>query len=79
MVYLVSSGDYAFISRRKGGFIAFRVENAQVWSESLRKYKVFTDARGSALRFGPAPYLFDSEIQEAVARTLELYQERSCR
>ena len=66
-------------AEERGGFIAFKVENAQVWSEGLRKYEVFTDARGSALRFGPAPYLFDSEIQEAIARTLELYQERSCR
>ena len=63
----------------RGGFVAFKVDNAQAWSESLRQYQVFTDARGSALRFGPAPYLFESEIQEAITRTIELHQERQCR
>lgn len=62
--------------QNRGGFVAFRVDHAQLWSEELRQYKVFTDARGSALRFGPAPYLLDSEIQEAIARTLTLHKER---
>ena len=56
----------------RGGFVAFHVEHAQHWSQELRELNVFTDARGNALRFGPAPYLSDDEIDEGIARTLHL-------
>ena len=60
----------------RGGFVALKVNQAQEWSVALRSLKVFTDARGDALRFGPAPYLLDDEIDEAIARTLTLSKQR---
>lgn len=39
-----------------GGFVAFRTERAREISAELRRRGVFTDARGSILRAGPAPY-----------------------
>ena len=57
---------------RRGGFVAFRVEGAHEWSRRLRELHIFTDARGDALRFGPAPYLLDAEIDEAISRALTL-------
>jgi kynureninase len=37
-------------------------------SDALRARGVHTDARGEFLRFGPAPYLTDDQLLEAIAR-----------
>ncbi|MBX3226246.1 MAG: aminotransferase class V-fold PLP-dependent enzyme [Labilithrix sp.] len=52
----------------RGGFVALRTPEAGALSKALRADGVFTDARGEMLRFGPAPYLLDDEIDEALAR-----------
>ena len=54
------------------GLSLCRVEGAHEWSRRLRELHIFTDARGDALRFGPAPYLLDAEIDEAISRALTL-------
>lgn len=51
----------------RGGFVALNTPRAQEISAGLREDGVFTDARGDMLRLGPAPYLTDAEIDEAVA------------
>ena len=50
----------------RGGFVALRTPRARELSAQLREDGVFTDARGDILRLGPAPYLTDDEIDEAV-------------
>jgi kynureninase len=56
----------------RGGFVAVRIEGAPAVSKALRERGVFTDARGELLRFGPAPYVTDDEIDRAVAALREL-------
>jgi kynureninase len=51
----------------RGGFVSLRTPDATTLSAALREDGVFTDARGDMLRLGPAPYLLDRELDEAVA------------
>ena len=48
------------------GFLALRSPRAAELKESLRQRGVFTDSRGHYLRLGPAQYLADAQIEEAV-------------
>lgn len=49
-----------------GGFLALRSRNAAELVRRLRARGVFVDARGETLRLGPAPYLSDRQLQDAV-------------
>jgi kynureninase len=51
---------------RRGGFLAIRTEDAVALSRRLRERGLFTDARGTVVRLGPAPYLRDDQLREAV-------------
>ena len=51
----------------RGGFVSLRTSDATALSKALREDGVFTDARGDMLRLGPAPYLLDAELDDAVA------------
>ncbi|MCC6214119.1 MAG: kynureninase [Polyangiaceae bacterium] len=51
----------------RGGFVAARVRDARRAVEQLRARGVWVDARGEALRLGPAPYVTDDELDLAVA------------
>lgn len=53
---------------RRAGFLALRCADARGLSESLRAQGVLTDARGAMLRLGPAPYLSDQQLRDAIAR-----------
>jgi len=59
-----------------GGFLALRTPHAAALCRSLQDRGVLTDYRGDVLRFGPAPYLADSQLTAAIdalgeaARTL---------
>jgi selenocysteine lyase/cysteine desulfurase len=48
------------------GFLVLYSESAAVISEKLREKNVWTDYRGNSLRLGPAPYISDSQITEAM-------------
>ncbi len=48
------------------GFLALRSPRAGELCRGLRERGVLTDFRGDALRFGPAPYLSDSQLDEAM-------------
>lgn len=52
---------------RRAGFVAVRVADADAVVSELAARGVMTDSRGDYLRFGPAPYLLDDEIDQGVA------------
>ena len=51
---------------RRGGFVALDAPRASQLAALLRSRDVFTDHRGSVLRLGPAPYVTDAQLDEAV-------------
>ena len=51
---------------RRGGFLALEAPRAGEISARLRHCRVFTDHRGTVLRMGPAPYVTDAQLDEAV-------------
>ncbi|MEJ2084675.1 MAG: kynureninase [Acidobacteriota bacterium] len=57
-----------------GGFLALRSPHAGALHEGLLEHGVFTDFRGEILRLGPAPYLCDDQLIEAMALLGELAQ-----
>jgi selenocysteine lyase/cysteine desulfurase len=65
--------DPAVVSRDRdcplgeiGGFLALRSPVATSLARSLHDRGVWTDARGEVLRLGPAPYLSDRQLQDAI-------------
>jgi kynureninase len=52
---------------RRAGFLAIRAPRAIEYARRLRVRGVFVDARGEVLRLGPAPYLADEQLRDAVA------------
>jgi len=52
---------------RRGGFLAVRAPRAAAICEALRRAGVLTDFRGQVLRLGPAPYLADEQLRDAIA------------
>jgi len=65
--------DPAAVSRERdcpleevGGFLALRSPMATTLVRSLHARGVWTDARGEVIRFGPAPYLSDTQLRDAM-------------
>ncbi|MEP6689071.1 MAG: aminotransferase class V-fold PLP-dependent enzyme, partial [Gemmatimonadales bacterium] len=58
-----------------GGFLALRSPAAVSLVGSLRARGVWTDARGEVLRFGPAPYLSDTQVADAMGVLGEVVRE----
>lgn len=54
------------VPERRGGFLAIRAPRAVEIVRALRKRSVYADARGEILRLGPAPYLRDGQVRDAV-------------
>jgi kynureninase len=52
---------------RLGGFLALRAPQAAQLGRKLRERGVWVDARGDYLRLGPAPYLSDAQLRDALA------------
>ncbi|NEE00405.1 kynureninase [Phytoactinopolyspora halotolerans] len=50
-----------------GGFLALRGPGASALHDALADRGVYTDCRGHYLRFGPAPYLSDAQLRDAMA------------
>lgn len=50
----------------RGGFVSIRHPEAGALVAQLKGRGIFADARGDRLRLGPAPYVLDDEIDEAV-------------
>jgi kynureninase len=57
---------------RRGGFLAIRTSRAAAVAQGLRGRGVLVDARGDILRLGPAPYLSDDQLREAIRRLGDL-------
>lgn len=57
---------------RRGGFLAIRAPRAADLSRALKARGVFTDARSDILRLGPAPYLDDRQLHDAIAAAGEV-------
>ena len=57
------------------GFLALRTPLAPVLVRLLRERRVFVDHRGDILRIGPAPYVRDDQLAEAVSRLATLLAE----
>ncbi|HEX6232516.1 MAG TPA: hypothetical protein VFZ63_05270 [Jiangellaceae bacterium] len=55
-----------------GGFLALTSPHAERLKAALLKRGVLTDSRGTYLRFGPAPYLTDEQLESAGAILGEL-------
>lgn len=54
-----------------GGFLAVISPRAEQLSTALRQRHVWTDFRGDVLRFGPAPYLSDRQLQDGLEALAE--------
>jgi kynureninase len=64
---------------RRGGFLAIRAPKARELAHRLRERGVFVDARGDVLRIGPAPYLRDDQLTDAVAVLGDVIRETASR
>lgn len=51
---------------KNGGFLSLTTPHARDIRARLMHNGVFTDARGDILRFGPAPYITSSQIEQAM-------------
>ena len=74
--------DPAVVSRERdvplseiGGFLALRSPRATSLARELHARGVLTDARGDVLRLGPAPYLSDPQLHEALGILAEVARE----
>jgi kynureninase len=59
---------------RLGGFLALTSPRAGAIHQALLKEGVHTDFRGDILRLGPAPYLSDRQLHDAVSTLGEVAQ-----
>jgi selenocysteine lyase/cysteine desulfurase len=59
--------DRAFPLEQIGGFLVLTSPRAAELCKALRQRGVWTDSRGQALRFGPAPYLHEGQLDQAMA------------
>jgi kynureninase len=57
------------------GFLALRTPHAPVLVGLLKERRVFVDHRGDVLRVGPAPYVRDDQMAEAITRLATLLAE----
>jgi kynureninase len=57
---------------RRAGFLAIRTPHAAALVSALRARHLFADSRGDVLRLGPAPYVSDAQLSDAIVllRTL---------
>ncbi|MFC5381165.1 aminotransferase [Aquipuribacter nitratireducens] len=60
----------------RAGFLALRTPHAAALQAALLERGVLTDHRGDVLRLGPAPYLRDDQLDEAVALLGECLRSR---
>jgi len=60
------------------GFLALQCSKATSVTRALRERGVLTDARGGVLRFGPAPYLSDQQLRDAMGLLGEVAKAGMC-
>ena len=62
----ISKRDTTISPDNIAGFLVLYSDSAGKISEKLKEKNVWTDYRGNVLRFGPAPYISDAQIKEAM-------------
>jgi kynureninase len=62
----IVSRDRGVLLTEIGGFLALRSPVATSLARRLHARGVWTDARGEVLRLGPAPYLSDRQLRDAI-------------
>jgi kynureninase len=60
------------VPEARGGFLALEAADAAGLFEGLLARGVRTDYRGPVLRFGPAPYLSDAQLVDAMEALAEV-------
>ncbi len=55
-----------------GGFIVFYTKFANQITKELRKRNIYVDYRGENLRFGPAPYISNKQLSDAILALREI-------
>ncbi|MFZ4592575.1 MAG: kynureninase, partial [Ignavibacteria bacterium] len=60
--------------KNTAGFLTFITPFAGKFTEELKIRNIFADSRGEFLRFGPAPYLTDNQLKEAIYELREIIQ-----
>ena len=60
------SRDHSVTTQQRGGFISLKSAYAALITKKLHQQKVFCDRRGDTLRIGPAPYLCDRQLHDAM-------------
>jgi kynureninase len=58
---------------RRGGFLAIRTADAAAAVAALRTRRVFSDSRGDVLRLGPAPYVSDKQLTDAISSLADFF------
>ena len=71
----ILSRDGACPLNEVGGFLALRCPSAPTLARRLRARGVWADARAEVLRLGPAPYLSDRQLRDAVGLLGEVARE----
>lgn len=71
----VLSRDPSCPLRDLGGFLALRSPSAVSLARDLHARGVWADARGEVLRLGPAPYLSDRQLRDAIGLLGEVVRE----
>lgn len=61
----------------RAGFLSFRTAFASLLCARLRAQGVLSDYRGEWLRFGPAPYLNDNQINQSISVLIQLLKNQS--
>jgi kynureninase len=69
---MIIDRDRSVALDRVGGFLALASPHAEEISGKLRERGVWTDFRSDVLRLGPAPYVSDSQLDEAIATLAEV-------
>lgn len=67
--------DHALALSERAGFLVIQTPQATRLSQLMAQRDVYTDARGQALRFGPAPYHADHQLRSAMAALGEAYRQ----
>lgn len=63
-------------AEQRGGFLALQCDDADAWVAALRQRGVWADARGGILRLGPALYVTDEQLDQAVQAITEVGRAR---
>lgn len=65
---------HAYPITSNGGFLSLRGPKAGEYWQKLKDNGVLTDCRGEILRFGPAPYMVSSQMDEALRILKEIVE-----